>query len=299
VPRTVVWVERNGKELPTAAPPHSYFYARVSPDDRKLALDVREGEGDVWIWDVRGTMRRLTESNGTDQYAIWTPDGARIVFQSDIKQRPGIYVTRADAIGEPTQILERAAAFPNAVTPDGRSVIFRATSTTTKNDLFVMAIDGPERPVTPLLQTPHDELNAALSPDGKWMAFESDATGRFEIYVRSYPDIQRVQEVVSTAGGSEPVWAPGGRELFYVGADNRLHMVAITAGAGGKASFSAPVALFDTRPYFFGGLGRNYDISNDGKRFAMIKDDQAKAPAPDSLRIVLHWAEELKSIRAR
>ena len=187
VARTIVWVDRAGKETPTNAPPRTYFYARVSPDGSKLAIDVREQESDVWIWDTRGTMRRITQSSGADQYGLWTPDGQRVVFQSDLKQKPGLYVVRADAIGEPELILERSAAFPNAVTPDGKSVVFRATSTATKNDLFVVPIDGRDRKVTTLIQTPNDEVNAALSPDGKWLAFESDISGRFEIYVRPFP----------------------------------------------------------------------------------------------------------------
>jgi serine/threonine-protein kinase len=239
-------------------------------------------------------MRRLTQSTSADQYGLWTPDGSRIVFQSDLKQTPGIYISRADGIGEPQLILERAAAFPNAVTPDGKSVVFRATSTATKNDLFVVPMDGPDRKVTTLIQTPQNELNGALSPDGKWIAFESDVSGRSEVYVRPFPDVNRGQDLISTAGGTEPAWSPNGHELFYLGADNKMYSVAVKFGATGEASFSAPVALFDASRFFFGGLGRNYDVTVDGKRFVMVKSEESRAGSADPLRVILHWTERLK-----
>jgi serine/threonine-protein kinase len=297
--RRIVWVDRLGKETATSTPTHTYFYARVSPDGGKLALDVREKEADLWIWDTRGTMRRLTQNPGADQYGLWTPpDGARIVFQSDLRQKAGLYIARADAIGDPELVLEHPGAFPNAITPDGKSIIFRASTTATRNDLFLVPIAGPDRTVTTLVQTPHEEYNAALSPDGKWMAFESDSSGRQEVYVRPFPDVNTGQDVISTAGGSEPAWAPRGNpEVVYLGADNWMYSVAVTVSPGGKISFAAPVRLFDASGYFFGGLGRNYDLSPDGKRFAMVKIDDAKGATPDPLRVVLHWADELKRPR--
>ena len=292
--RTIVWVDRTGREAPTNAPGRSYFYARVAPGSGKLSLDVRGQDGDIWIWDPRGTMQRLTQTEGSDQYGLWTPAGDRVVFQSDMNQKPGLYIMRADGIGPPAMIADVAGAFPNAVTPDGTSVIFRQATTTTKNDLMMVSIDGPDRTVKALIQTPHDELNASVSPDGKWIAFESDASGQSEVYVRPLPDVNAYQELVSTAGGTEPVWGAGSREIVFLGADQKLKTVTMTIGAGGKPRFTAPATLFETGAYFFGGIGRNYDITPDGKRFVMVKRGTDAPTAHEPLRVVLNWAEDVR-----
>ena len=292
--RRIVWVDRAGKETPTNAPERTYFYARFAPKGEKLSLDVREQDGDIWLWDPRGTMQRLTQTDGSDQYGLWTPAGDRVIFQSDMNQKAGLYVMRADGIGQPSLVLEGPAAYPNAVTPDGLSLIYRQASPQSKNDLMLISIDGPDRTPKGLIQSPHDELNAAISPDGKWIVFESDASGRAEVYVRPFPDVNAFQEVVSTAGGTEPVWGPGSREIVFLGADGKLKLVTMTAGAAGKPAFTAPADLFSTAPYFFGGVGRNYDISPDGRRFVMVKRSGDAPSSTEPLRVVLNWAEDVR-----
>jgi serine/threonine-protein kinase len=144
-----------------------------------------------------------------------------------------------------------------------------------------------------LLVTEHDERNAAISPDGRWMAFESNLSGRYEVYVRPFPDVDNGRWPLSTAGGSEAVWAPNGKEIFYVSADNKLMAVPVQTTSGFVAG--KPVPLFDVRTYFFGGAGRNYDVAPDGKRFAMVKNPVSSVDRAVPLTVVLNWADEVRA----
>jgi Tol biopolymer transport system component len=289
--RTLAWVDREGREETIAAEARTYFYARVSPDGRRLSLDVRDEEQDIWILDLaRGVISRLTDQAGGDQYGLWTPDGNSVVFSSS----DGLYRQRADGTGAPERLTtaDSMTEFPNAVSSDGR-IVYRAASARGANDLFLVSLDG-DRTVTTLLATEHDELNAAISPDGKWMAYQSNLSGREEVYVRPFPDVDTGQWTVSNAGGTEPAWSPDGREIFYLSAEGRLMSVPVDTSGG--FSPGVPVALFDATPYFFGGLGRNYDVAPDGTRFVMVKNPtSAGGDALSGIVVVLNWAEELRA----
>ena len=296
--RVITWTDRTGKETPIATPPRNYFYVRISPDGARLSLDVRDQEEDIWIWDVRREApERLTDKAGADQYGLWTPNGEHIVFNSAFGGRGELFRMRSDGTGQAEQITDTKAEsitpFPNAITPDGLQVIFRAASGTTKNDLWITSISG-DRTVRKLLASEHDERNATLSPDGKWMAFESDLSGRPEIYVRPFPDVDSGRWPLSTEGGSEALWSPAGKEVFFVSADGKLMTVPVDT----SRTFTAgkPVPLFDVSTYFFGGAGRNYDVSRDGKRFVMVKNPVTGGNRlSPPITIVLNWASELRA----
>jgi serine/threonine-protein kinase len=291
--RSLVWVDRQGKEVPLTAPPRAYFYARVSPDGQRLSLDIRDENQDIWTWDTRGTLSRVTRSSESEQYGLWTPDGQWLIYATTQQGKQTLYRARANGIGSPELIAEVAGAYPNAVTADGKQIIFRSeVGTKGANDLLTISIDG-EHAIKPLIATEFDELNAAVSPDGRWVAFQSNLSGRMEIYVRPFPDVNAGQWTVSTGGGLKPAWGPDGRELFYISFDNKFMVVPLTTGA--SLAPGAPRVLFETSPYLAQGAGRNYDVSRDGQRFVMIKN--AAIDSGDVINVTLNWAADVTGAR--
>jgi Tol biopolymer transport system component len=296
VPRTLAWVDRTGKETPIAAPSRSYYYARLSPDGGRVTTDIREADQNTWIWDLkRETLLRLTDKPGQYQYGLWTPDNQRVVFTGGLNSPSNLFQMRPDGTGtmEPVTDLtkDKLTPYPNAVTPDGKYVIFRASVGANKNDLFYAPLTGSDHTYTKLLGTDHDEKNATVSPDGKWFAFESDLTGHNEVYVRPFPNADAAQFPISTAGGFKPAWV--GREIFYLTEDGKMMAVTVDTTKGFVAE--KPVELFKMAPYFTGAVGRNYDVTSDGKRFIMIKNAAGTGGNQVTpIVVVLNWAEELR-----
>ena len=297
--RDLVWVDRDGREEPIAAPSRNYVIARVSPDGTRVALDTRDQENDIWVWDfAREVLTRLTVMPRLDQHGHWTPDGRRVVFSSTREGPSNIYSKAADGTGPVERLTEGdTSLIVNGVTPDGALVIAEVSIAGDgidqpggRKDLIVVSLDGSHATET-LLSTEFDEQNAALSPDGVWLAYQSNASGRAEVYVRPFPDSEGGRWQISAAGGRYPVWSRDGHELFYQ-ADTQLMTVPVRteAGFGG----GVPEPLFEAN-YFFGAPSRNYDVAPDG-RFLMIKTvGQGDNDAPPSeIHVVLNWHEELK-----
>ena len=299
--RTLVWVDRTGKEEPIAAPPRAYSHPRLSPDGTRVALCSIDQENDLWIWDLRrATLTRLTLDPGMDWFPVWTPDGRRIIFSSN---RSGafsefnLWWQAADGTGAAERLTTSSSAqFPTGITPDGTAVVFFEGKTTMGPDLLQLALDGT-RQVTPLLQTKFEKRNGIVSPDGRWLAYESNSSGPTEIYVRPFPNVGGGQWQVSTAGGKTPLWARSGKELFYVGADGALLRVPVEA-SGTTWNAGTPMRLLERGYYTPSGyVGRTYDVSPDGQRFLMIKAPGTDASAaPPALIVVQHWNEELKRL---
>jgi Tol biopolymer transport system component len=297
--RTLVWVDRVGHEQPIAAPPRAYVYPRVSPDGTRVAVYSADQEQDIWIWDLpRATLTRLTFEPGIDQNPVWTPDGRRIIFASD---RGGgarnLWWQAADGSGAAERLTTSSnLQVPTGFTPDGTAVVFHENTPTSGPDLLQLALDSSHR-VTPLLQTKFDERNGIVSPDGHWLAYESDSSGRLEICVRPFPNAGSGQSQVSTGGGVTPVWAPNGKELFYLGPDGVLWRA---PGEANGATWSArtPAKLLEGRYFAPRGayVGRTYDVSPDGRRFLMIKASDPAPTAAPSLVVVQHFDEELKRL---
>jgi serine/threonine-protein kinase len=293
--RTLVWVNRAGKEEPLGTPPNEYRYPKVSPDGTRVALTIDTGGNDIWIWDVvRKTMTRLTFDKHSVQ-SIWTPDGKRIVYYSGREAGLiGIYWKAADGTGEDEKLASTSdrSLYPWSWSSDGKTLVMTELTDSTKHDIGVLSMEG-DRVRKPLLQ--HEGYNVAqpeISPDGRWMAYTSDESGQNEIYVRPFPEVNKGRWQVSTSGGGWPLWSPDGRELFYLSLDSAM---AVSVETGPTLSFGTPKTLFRLA-YFLSELGGAlWDISPDGKRFLMMKEAGSGAGGgPRKINIVLNWFEELK-----
>jgi Tol biopolymer transport system component len=301
--RTLVWVDREGKEEPLGAPPNQYLFPRISPDGTRVALTIGGENPDIWIWDIaRKTMTRLTFDKGNDYQPIWTLDSKQVLYWS-AREGPfgGIFRKQADGTGEEQKLVAdpQRALYPWALSPDGKTVIvLDTTDVNSKGDISIISMEGDHARKPLLQQDEYVETQPKISPDGKWMAYVSNESAKSEIYVRAFPEVNKGRWQISAKGGVSPLWAPNGRELFYFSEhDNSVTVVAVETGQAFSAA--TPKKLFSRSPYFGGGStpGTPWDIDPNGKRFLMMKLPGATPSAPAGTRkftIVLNWFEELK-----
>jgi Tol biopolymer transport system component len=247
----------------------------------------------VWIWDLqRGTLRRLTDDETDDYWPVWTLDGRRIVFNSfrGGGSAVNLHMRAADGSG----VNERIAHFDShqqaySWEPDGETLLFQVSShPETGFDIWRLPLGGsaPEQ----LIATGANEMHPALSPDGGWLAYTSDESGREEVYVTHYPELEGRQQV-SSGGGMVPAWSREGGELFYRSIDgNRWFAVSFEGGPG------EPQLLFeasDRRGFIPGPYGRSYDPTPDGSRFITLRPEW-DVPDETGFRVVVGWGEELE-----
>jgi eukaryotic-like serine/threonine-protein kinase len=299
--RKLVWVDRQGHESAiTAAPARAYNFLRLSLDGTRVALDIRDQENDIWVWTFAGeTLTRVTFDLGLDGAPVWMPDGRRIVFTSALAGQgaaASLFLTAADGTGTAERLTQSALVqFASSVSPDGTRVVFSEGVGT--SDVRMLTLDKDRR-IQPLVQTPAAEMNAEISPDGRWLAYQSNDSGQFQIFVRPFPNVNTGHWQVSTGGGAQPVWARNGKELFYLEPNGALMSVRVEQGTAWSAS--TPTKLM-TGPYYHGTGSVNtpptYDVSLDGKRFLMIKPGGGPdLAAPPSIVVVQNWFEELKRL---
>jgi serine/threonine-protein kinase len=296
-------VDRHGQGTAVAAPPRSYVYPRLSPNGSRLAFFISDRELDIWLWDLsRSALTRVTSDPGLENYPVWAPDGRQLFFSSERGGPRNIFVQPADGTGAPARLTESTnTQYPTSVSPDGTRLVFTemTTATAPSGDVLQLRLDGRST-VTPLVQTPFSERNGEVSPDGQWLAYEANDSGRYEVYVRPFPDVTKGRWAVSTDGGTRPSWARSGQELFYLAPTGALMRVGV--GRGPMWTATEPTKLFDGRygpPEFH--TGRTYEVSPDGRRFLMIKEGALGAPnaTPVSMVVVLNWPEELKRLVPR
>jgi eukaryotic-like serine/threonine-protein kinase len=304
-PRSVVWVERDGQERTTSWPIRAYTYPRMSPDGSRIAFDIRDQDSDIWIGDVaRQTLTRLTFDRAADFYPVWTPDSRSILFESGRGGSGGnIFRQAADGTGPVEQLTASTAGahYTYSISPDGNSLVSQDSAPETGIDLALLRL-RPMPVRAPLIRSMFGETNGEISPDGRWIAYQSNDSGREEVYVRPFPDVDRGRWQVSTDGGTRPLWARNGRELFYLDQEDLLTNVTVQT----EPTFvvSRPVRLLKTHYYSgFGGIqggttvaGRTYDVSPDGKRFLMLKDVQRDDTMPVGFVVIVNWSEELKRL---
>jgi eukaryotic-like serine/threonine-protein kinase len=296
VANTLVWVDRHGREDPLAAPPGSYVYPRMSPDGSRVAVDVSGPNRDIWIWHIgRGTFELLTVNDPSDNPMVaWSADGTRIAFGSTRFGVSNLFMQNADGSGVPQRLLESSAAqVPLSFTADNQYLIFAEQKAGQEWDQMAVSIDEPRR-VIPLVRTTASEMSGEVSPDGRWIAYSSDESGRQEVYVRSFPDSTRQRTTISSAGGKQPQWSRDGRELFYL--SHTGAMMAVRMSETPAVSFGQPVELFPDAGYGHLVGARSYDLAGDG-RFLMTKTRTPSGTPPAlSLEVVHNWFGELKRL---
>jgi Tol biopolymer transport system component len=289
--RRLVWVTRNGAEQPVAAPGRAYVYPpRLSPDGQRVGVGITEEESQVWLYDFsRETLNRFTFEGQVNLNAVWTPDGKWIAIQSNREGPLNIFWQRADGSGGLEHLItSEYNNFPMTWSPDGQLLAFAEINPTTGYDIWVLRMS--DRKALPFIRTPFNESAARFSPDGRWLAYISDESGRWEIYVQPYPGPGGKWQI-STEGGTEPTWNRNGRELFYRSGEKMMAVdIAVQPGfAAGK-----PKVLFEGRYNAAQGATPNYDVSPDGQRFLMIRPVEQAQSAPTQINVVLNWFEELK-----
>jgi tRNA A-37 threonylcarbamoyl transferase component Bud32 len=295
--RTLVWIDRSGKTEPLPLPPASYLYPRLSPDGRYLAVEVEGPNHDLHIYDfARGVLTKVT-TDGQSHNAVWTPDSKRLAFRSWVSGGMTLWMMPADRSAKPTRLDPSGTRqSPVSISPDGRYLAFDQKGTGTRDDAWVLPLDGG--PALPVAQSRFAEGSPKFSPDGKWIAYSSDESGRSEIYVQPFPGPgPKVQ--ISDGGGFDPVWQRAGSELFY---RSGRKMMAVSIATSPAVKVSAPRELWEGS--YSSGAGSscgmpgvtssNYDVTPDGRRFLMVRDDDS-AIVGNKIVVVLNWAEELKA----
>jgi serine/threonine-protein kinase len=294
--RALVWVDRQGREEPINAPARAYQYARLSPDGARIALDIRDQEDDIWVWDVaRDAIARVTFDKAADRYPVWSSDSRRLVYSSARAGGANLFWQSADGTGTVTRLTESPnAQYPTTASPDGIWLLYEE-QTPAAAYTKMLALDD-DRESLPLVKSLFAGQNAEMSPDGRWLIYQSAESGKDEIYARPFPDVMRGCWQVSKGGGLQPAWSRSGTELFYLSPAGAVMSVRIAKG--NEWTSTAPVKLFEGKYYFGGpGIGRTYDVSPDGQRFLMIKPTGAEQTAAlSTIVVVQNWFEELKRL---
>jgi len=295
-----VWVARDGSVTPVD--PSWKFSSvgnsgwAVSPDGTRLAIKLNGESGeDIWIKDLRSmALRRLTFDKANDERPRWSPDGHSVIFISDRAGASGdVFDRRADGSGTARLLLHLPQPiFEAEWSPDGKWLLVRTSNTTASSTVAGAARDVWGKPITgdtalvPLLTSPADERAMAISPDGRWLAYVSDASGSDEVYIRPFPDVNTGQWQVSIGGGGAPLWAHNGRELFYV---NRAYELVVADLSRGPGQIGERKVLFSLAGYRISTNYTWFDISPDDQRFLMVRE----SPTNGRLIVVENFFEEL------
>ena len=288
----LAWFDRSGKSLGDLKEAGTVNTLDLSPDGTRVAVD-RLGQGDnryIWIVDVArgGVSTRLT-SQHSSMNQIWSPDGARIAFTSQ-GDRNGLYLKSSNGVGAEEELLKEIAT-PSDWSRDGQFILFNMVGPNTGDDLWVLPVKGDRKPQV-FLQTEFNERQGQFSPDGKWVAYSSDETGEYEIYILPFPasatSAGKIR--VSADGGTMPRWRADGRELFYLSPSGKLMAVEVTPGAALR--LGAPKALFDTSVVSTTIQGYRYAVDRSGQRFLM--NSREREAAAQAFTVVLNWQATIK-----
>jgi eukaryotic-like serine/threonine-protein kinase len=314
-----VWVDRNGVDTEVGLPPRSFASrSRISPDARRIAFPSLEGIG---IFDVARQSFQLLRASAWGPPAIrsapelrfvaWHPDGERVTFTG---ADGDLYWMPADGSGEAERLTtgdanarsSRRVQVPTSWSPDRRTLVFTqrlGPAASINRDIWSLTLGDPVPAARPFVTSPSDEPSAEISPDGRYLAYQSDQSGRSEIYVQPFPGKGR-RELVSIDGGSQPAWARSGRELFFVapGPGRTFRMMVVDIRLGDVFTVGKPRVLWEamSQRYPAGTGGRTYDVAPDGRRFLMTQQrDDGSQPPITQVVLVQNWLEELKRLAPR
>ena len=283
----VVVVSRRGAEEMELETPGGVLQPRVSPDGRRVAVAIA---GSIWVSDLaRKTVGPVTRDTRA-LFPSWTPDGRRIFFNGS----DGVRSVDPDAGGAGTLLYKASGAdFPNSISPDARTLAISRFSSDTSADVYYVDLQDSNPTAHVAIQSPAYDAGAQFSPDGRWIVYASDESGQFQVYLRSAQGGDRRWQV-STEGGTHPMWNRNGRELFY---RNGTKMTAIDVKiAGADVDFGQPAVLFDKKYSYGNTLSiANYDVTPDGQRFVMVREEDGS----NNVRVVLNWRDELAALLTR
>jgi Tol biopolymer transport system component len=290
----LTWSDRTGKQLGIIGEPADQGDLELSPDDSRLAfrrVDFHTGSISLWLIDLARAMpSRFTFEKTTDFSPIWSPDGSRIVFSSLRDGPPNLYQKVSSSAGNDEPLVKSLVAkISFDWSRDGHYIIYGVVDPKTSWDLWTLPLDDTSKTV-PFLQTNYDERGAKFSPNGRWVAYESNESGTNEVCVRPFP-VSPGKWQVSTAGGEQPRWRRDGKELFYVSADHKLMSVEVNTD-GSTFEHRAPTALFGTRVGGIDTPGDYYAVTADGQRF--ILNNLIAEAAYTPITVVLNWTGDLK-----
>jgi Tol biopolymer transport system component len=292
----LAWVSRDGKDIGTIAPPAMFYSPRLSHDEKRVAVDLSDmqtASGDIWMFDlVHGVSTRLTYDPANESAPQWSPDDRRIIFFSEKRGHLDLYDRPSSGTGaEELLLADGTAKIPLDVSPDGQLLAYMVIDPAKKNaDVWLMQLAS--RKTTPLLTTPFNEGGLQFSPDGKWIVYSSDESGRNENYVQQFPD-STGKWIVSRGGGTMPAWSADGRQIYYISPERKMMSVPVSLGTSFDSGM--PVALFDAHVRHIPAIPisfRQYTVTRDGSKFLLNRVVGEEGTRP--MTLVQSWSSQLE-----
>jgi eukaryotic-like serine/threonine-protein kinase len=292
--RQLVWCDRSGKRLDKVGAPGFLFDFSLSPDEKRIAfrrVDRQTRSEDLWMLDLlRGTESRFTFRPARDDDPVWSPDGSKILFDSNPDGVSNLHQKIASGAGSEELLLKSTSAdYPLDWSADGRYILFGRDDPKTKTDLWILPLTGDRKPF-PYMNSEAVEYSGRFSPDGRWIAYSSDESGKFEVYIQAFP-LTSGRWQVSVGGGAAPIWSKDGKEMFYLASDKKLMSVDVKTG-GGSIEQGVPKPLFSTDVDNY-TLPNRYAISRDGKRFLVNNGIESTSTKP--IAVVVNWTADART----